>query len=111
MAFLALENFLKAYLLLNGATLEHEHDLTAALNEAKARGLVLKVAPEGVSRVALGLALLLVKPEESWRSAGVRQPVNPVNRYRGRGNHSPAGVGPQASAGFQLVTMPQATPG
>jgi hypothetical protein len=45
MAFLALENFLNAYLLLKGATLEHGHDLRAALNEAKVRGLALKVAP------------------------------------------------------------------
>jgi HEPN domain-containing protein len=43
-AFLALENFLKAYLLLKGATLEQGHDLRSALNEAKAKGLVLKVA-------------------------------------------------------------------
>jgi HEPN domain-containing protein len=42
--FLALENFLKAYLLLKGAKLEQSHDLRALLNEAKAKGLVLKVA-------------------------------------------------------------------
>jgi HEPN domain-containing protein len=44
-AFLALENFLKAYLMLKGATVERGHDLRAALNEAKAKGLVLNVAP------------------------------------------------------------------
>jgi hypothetical protein len=42
-AFLALENFLKAYLLLKGATLE-VRDLRALLDEAKAKGLALKVA-------------------------------------------------------------------
>jgi HEPN domain-containing protein len=44
-AFLALENFLKAYLLLKGATPDPGHDLRALLSEAKAKGLVLKVAP------------------------------------------------------------------
>jgi hypothetical protein len=45
-AFLALENFLKAYLMLKGATVDHiGHELRTVLNEAKAKGLVLKVAP------------------------------------------------------------------
>jgi HEPN domain-containing protein len=44
-AFLALENFLKAFLLLKGATLEPGHDLRALLKEAEAKGLVLKVPP------------------------------------------------------------------
>jgi hypothetical protein len=44
-AFQALENFLKAYLLLKGATMEHGHGSRAALNAARAKGLVLKVAP------------------------------------------------------------------
>ena len=49
-AFEALENFLKAYLLLKGATLEHVQDelghrLRVALSEAKEKGLVLKVDP------------------------------------------------------------------
>jgi len=54
-AFLALENFLKAYLLLKGASPGHGHDLRTALNEAKAKGLVLKVAPaveEAVMKVS-----------------------------------------------------------
>ena len=49
-AFEALENFLKAYLLLNGASLTHVHHelghrLRAALSEAKEKGLVLKIDP------------------------------------------------------------------
>src|SRR6266481_3576396 len=60
MAFQALENYLKAYLLLKGVTLDHVrqnigHDLRAALKEAKARGLVLKTNPaaeEAVMKVS-----------------------------------------------------------
>lgn len=46
-AFQALENFLKAYLLLKGATLDHVRELKLrdALSEAKAKGLTLKVDP------------------------------------------------------------------
>jgi hypothetical protein len=44
-AFLALENFLKAFLVLKGAKLEPSRDLRALLNEAKAKGLGLNVAP------------------------------------------------------------------
>jgi len=59
-AFQALEHFLKAYLLLNGATLDHlqhgiGHKLQDALSEAKAKGLILKVDPsveEAVMKVS-----------------------------------------------------------
>lgn len=44
-AFLALENFLKAFLLVKGVTLEPSDDLRTLLNEAKAKGLGLNVAP------------------------------------------------------------------
>jgi hypothetical protein len=44
-AFLALENFLRAFLMLKGATLEQGRDLRALLKEAKGKGLDLNVAP------------------------------------------------------------------
>ena len=58
-AFQALENYLKAYLLNKGATLDQVRDigpnLRVALLEAKAKGLVLKVDPvveEAVMKVS-----------------------------------------------------------
>lgn len=80
-AFLALENFLKAYLLLKGATPDHVHksighDLLAALNEAKAKGLVLKVAP-AVEDAVMKVSEYYTDAQFRYTGSGERTLVSP----------------------------------
>jgi len=73
-AFKALENFLKAYLLLTGATLEHVHyelgnKLGDALSEAKAKGLVLKVDPS-VENVVMKVSDYYTEGQPHYSTSG-----------------------------------------
>jgi HEPN domain-containing protein len=74
LAFQALENYLKSYLLRMGATLDHVHHdighkLRDALDEAKSRGLVLKV-PSSIEDAIMELSELYSKREFQYRSIG-----------------------------------------
>ena len=74
LVFQSLENFLKAYLLAHGATLDHVknrigHRICDALAEAKAKGLVVQ-APRDVEEAVLAMSRDYTTRDFQYRSVG-----------------------------------------
>jgi hypothetical protein len=74
LVFQSLENFLKAYLLAHGATIDHveqtiRHRICDAFAEAKAKGLVVS-APKGVEDAVLATSRYYTAHDFRYRSIG-----------------------------------------